>query len=210
MPERLAATEYPIHDLLRRRWSPRAFADRPVERETLLTLFEAARWAPSSYNEQPWSFLVATKEEADDFRRMLACLVEANQVWARSAPVLVFPLARLTFSKNSRDNRHTYHDVGLAVGNLVTQATARGIACHQMAGIDVEKIRAEFEVPVGWDPVSAIAVGYLGDPATLPENLREREQTPSNRKSLRAILFSGHFGHVAPLVGPLSSGDPGG
>src|SRR5215208_4639816 len=111
--ERLRDAAHPIHDLLRRRWSPRAFADRPVEREKLLSVMEAARWAPSSFNEQPWSFLVATKDRPDEHARMLECLAEKNQTWAKAAPVLMISVASLHFARNGKPNRHALHDVGL-------------------------------------------------------------------------------------------------
>ncbi len=172
-----AANDYPIHDLLKRRWSPRAFADRPVEPDKLHSLLEAARWAPSSFNEQPWAFVVATRDRPEDFDRVLGCLIEFNQGWAKAAPVLMLTFARLAFDRNGQPNRHAFHDVGLAMANLTVQATAEGLAVHQMAGIVPEKARAAFAVPEGWEPVAAAAVGYFGDPAALPEELR-RENSP--------------------------------
>lgn len=199
--EKLAETRYPIHDLVRRRWSPRAFADTRVEREKLLSLFEAARWAPSSFNEQPWSFIVATRETPEEFGRLLDCLVEGNRIWARSAPVLMLSVARLGFADDGRPNRHAFHDVGLAVGNLVTQATALGLVVHQMAGFDVEKARSALRIPSGFEPVAAIAVGYQGDPGSLPERLCERERAPRNRKDLADFVHSARWGEPSPLLG---------
>jgi nitroreductase len=120
-----ATPDHPIHELLSRRWSPYAFADRDVSAEDLRAIFEAARWAASSYNEQPWSFVVATRHEPDAFQRVLSCLVEGNQAWARHAPVLALGVARDTFSRNDRPNAAARHDLGLATGNLLTEATAR-------------------------------------------------------------------------------------
>src|SRR5260370_40635264 len=117
-----APTDHPIHELLRRRWSPRAFADRDVEPATLLRLLEAARWAPSSYNEQPWAFLVGTRDRPEDYARVLGCLVEFNQTWAKAAPVLMLPVAHRVFAAKGQDNRHAFHDVGQAVGFLPVQA----------------------------------------------------------------------------------------
>ena len=133
MPK-VAETRYPIHELLRERWSPRAFADRMVEPEKLRSLLEAARWAPSSSNEQPWSFIVATKEHAGEYERLLSCLVEGNVRWAQHAPVLMLSVATLVFERNQKPNRHAFHDVGLAVENLIIQGTALGLFVHQMAG----------------------------------------------------------------------------
>jgi nitroreductase len=198
--EKRAANEHPIHDLLQRRWSPRAFADRPVEPAKLLSLLEAARWAPSSYNEQPWAFVVATKDQPKEFAKVLGCLVEFNQAWTKAAPVLMLTFARLAFERNQQPNRHAYHDVGLAVANLSVQATAEGLAVHQMAGILPDKIRMEFAVPEGWDPVSAVAVGYPGDPATLSDELGRRELAPRSRKPPSAFVFSGAWGTSAPVL----------
>jgi len=122
--EKPAETQYPIHDLLRRRWSPRAFSDRRVDPAIMRSLLEAARWAPSSYNEQPWSFIVATKDDPVEFGRLLSCLVEGNIQWAQHAPVLMVSVARLSFEDDGKPNRHAFHDVGQAVANLSVQATA--------------------------------------------------------------------------------------
>ncbi|MGH7236266.1 MAG: nitroreductase family protein, partial [Nitrospiraceae bacterium] len=134
-----AQAQYPIHDLLQKRWSPRAFSGRAVEADKLRILFEAARWAPSSFNEQPWSFIVATKDDQANFDRLLRCLLEGNRAWARHAPVLRLSVAKLRFEEDGEPNRHAFHDVGLAVENLVIQATALGLVVHQMAGFDVQK-----------------------------------------------------------------------
>ena len=195
-----AANDYPIHDLLKRRWSPRAFADRPVEPDKLRSLLEAARWAPSSFNEQPWAFVVATHAQPEDYARVLGCLVEFNQSWAKAAPVLMLTFAHLSFDRNGQPNRHAYHDVGLAMANLTVQATAEGLAVHQMAGIVPDKARATFHVPDGWDPVSGVAIGYPGDPNTLSDELRARELAAPTRKPLRSFVFSGDWGSPSPLL----------
>src|SRR5262245_42331601 len=129
-----AATDYPVHELIARRWSPYAFADRPVSQDDLRALFEAARWAPSSYNEQPWSYLVATRDQPAELERLLSCLVEPNQVWARLAPVLALGCTSLSFTRNGQPNAAAVHDLGLASANLVLEATARGLSVHQMIG----------------------------------------------------------------------------
>ena len=121
-----AGPDHPIHDLLARRWSPYGFADRPVPAADLRSLFEAARWAASSYNEQPWTYIVATKEDPEEFARLLSCLVEGNQAWAQAAPVLALGCTSLVFKKNGKPNAAAIHDLGLAAGNLCAEATARG------------------------------------------------------------------------------------
>ena len=186
-----AVTRYPVHPLIRQRWSPRAFADRPVDRETLGSLLEAARWAASSFNEQPWIFIVARKEDSPAFARALSCLVPFNQGWAQKAPVLMLSLARSTFANNGQPNRHAFHDVGAATAQLTFQATALGLSVHPMAGIDRDRIRAEYALPDDVEPVAGIAVGWLGDPETLPEGLREGEKAPRSRKSLDEIVLGG-------------------
>jgi len=198
--EKLAVTHYPIHELLRRRWSPRAFSSRPVEPDTLRSLLEAARWAPSSYNEQPWSFIVATKEDEAEYARLLSCLVEGNIQWAQHAPVLMVSVAKLHFDENGERNRHALHDVGQAVANLIVQATALGLVVHQMAGILPEKVRALYGVPEQYEPVAGIALGYPGDPQSLPEGLRQRELAPRVRKPLTEFVFSGRWGKTSPIV----------
>ena len=202
--EKPAQTDFPIDDLLRRRWSPRAFSDQPVEPEKLRCLLEAARWAPSSYNEQPWAYLVATREDPEEYARMLSVLAEGNIAWAQRAPVLMLSLARLNFERNGRPNRHAFHDVGQATANLVTQATALGLFVHQMAGFHAEKARELFSIPEGWEPVAAIALGYPGDPESLPEPLREREFAPRTRKPLEQFAFAGRWGQTSKLVAPAS------
>jgi nitroreductase len=198
--EKPAKTQYPIHELLRRRWSPRAFSNRMVEPDSLRSLLEATRWAPSSYNEQPWSFLVATKQDPAEHARLLSCLVEGNIQWAQHAPVLMVSVARLAFEENGKPNRHAFHDVGQAVANLIVQATALGLVVHQMAGIHPEKIRELYRLPEGYEPVAGIALGYPGDPETLPERLRQRELAPRERKPLPEFVFTGLWGRTSPLV----------
>jgi len=153
----------PIHELLQKRFSPRAFEARPVSKETIRSLLEAARWAPSSYNEQPWRFIVATGEEPAEFARLLACLVPGNQAWAKDAPVLMLSVAKLRFARNDKPNRHAVHDVGLAVSQMIVQASALGLFVHQMAGFDVDEARSTYGIPEGFDPVAAIAIGYSAE-----------------------------------------------
>ena len=198
--DKLAETRFPIHDLLRRRWSPLAFADRLVEPEKLRSILEAARWAASSFNEQPWGFIVATKQDEPEWSRLLSCLVEGNQVWAKQAPVLMVSVVKLTFGRNGESNRHAWHDVGLAVGNLVVQATSLGLSVHQMAGILPDKVRELYGIPHGFDPVAGLALGYVGDPDSLPEPLHQREQANRMRKPLTEFIFSTRWGQVSPLV----------
>ncbi len=192
--EKPADTHFPIHDLLSRRWSPRAFAERPVEPEKIQRMLEAARWASSCFNEQPWVFIIATADHAAEHGKLLSCLVEGNQVWAKRAPLLIITVAKQHFEQNGQPNRHAFHDVGLAVGNLVVQATAMDLVVHQMAGILPEVIRECFSLPSGYEPVTGLAIGYPGDLNTLPEEIRERERAPRSRKTLQEFVFAETWG----------------
>lgn len=180
-----------VHEILRRRWSSRSFQDRPVPTDILQLLFDAARWAPSSANEQPWRFIVATKSDPAAHQRILECLIPVNQVWAQLAPVLVISAAKKMFSHVERVNRHAWHDVGLATANLIAQATALGVSVRPMAGFDPQKARTALGVPEDFDPVTAIAIGYRGDPDLLPDDVRAKEVQPRTRKPLSEIVFSG-------------------
>ncbi len=194
MPDKKASPEHPIHELLADRWSPYAFADIPVEKADLCSLFVAASWAPSSYNEQPWRYIVATKDDSEQFQDLLSCLNEANQVWACNAPVLALGVVSLKFAHNGTDNRAAVHDLGLAAGNLCVEATVRGLAVHQMIGILPERARKIYGIPEGREAWTGLAIGYKGNPANLPEPLRERDQTPRQRKPLCEFVFSGKWG----------------
>lgn len=195
-----AETSVPIHDVLSQRWSPRAFDGRAVEPEKLRSLFEAARWAASSYNAQPWYFIVATKDDPKNFKRILDSFVEFNQGWAKNAPVLALSVAGTKFEHNGEPNRHALHDVGQAAANLALQAAALGLQVHQMAGILPEKAREIFSIPEGYEPVAGIAIGYPGDPSSLPDQLRERENAPRVRKPLKSFVFTGKWGETSPIV----------
>src|SRR5208282_2515596 len=167
--EKPAQSTFPIHDLLTRRWSPRAFADRPVEPDKLRRLFEAARWSPSSSNEQPWNYIVATKDNSQEFATALACLRPGNVTWAQSVPVLMFTVTRLNWAKRDEPNRHALYDMGQSIAYLTFQAMAVGLFVHQMGGFYPEKVKETYGVPDGYEPMTAVAIGYGGDPAMLPD-----------------------------------------
>lgn len=200
--EKPAQSDYPILDVIKRRWSPRAFGERLIEPNKIRQLFEAARWAASSYNEQPWRFIVATKDDEKAFKKALDCLLEANQVWARQAPLLILTATKTTFTKNGKPNRVHAHDLGLAMANLTLQATAMGLFAHQMAGVDLDKMRKTYGMPDDFEPQTACAVGYAGDPQTLPEPLRKAEMEPRVRKPLVEVVFAGKWEQPAELVKP--------
>lgn len=198
-PRRVDA-QHPIHELLHRRWSPRAFADRPIAPEDLCTLLEAARWAPSSANEQPWSFIVARRDQGDAYARLLDVVLPRNRQWAGNAPVLMLSIARLHFERYRSENRHAFHDVGLATACMMLQATDLGIHLRQIGGFDLDQAIRTFAIPPTHTPVTVIALGYPGDAGTLPEDFARREQTPTPRRPLEQFVFAGTFGQAAPWL----------
>ena len=198
--EKQANADYPIHELIAKRWSPCGFADRPVSRDDLLSLFEAARWAPSSYNEQPWHYLISTKNQPDNFGGMLSCLVEPNRDWAQHAPVLVLTVAGLNFMRNGKPNAAAWHDIGLASATLSLEATARGLSVHQMIGVLPDKAQELYAVPEGFQVVTALAIGYAADPETLPAALQQRDTAVRQRKGLSEFVFSDRWGTTADFI----------
>jgi nitroreductase len=195
-----AQPDHPILDLLAERWSPYAFDAREVPDAELRSLFEAARWAPSSYNEQPWSYVVALRRDADAHARLVSCLVEGNQRWARHAPVLALGIVRTVFTRNGKPNAAAEHDLGLAAGNLLAEATARGLFVHQMIGILPDRARELYAIPETHKALTGLAIGYRADPGGLDEALRERDRTPRTRRSLGEFVFAGRHGSAADFV----------
>ena len=195
-----APVEFPVNELIQNRWSPRAFSDKLVPQEVLRSLFEAARWAPSSNNEQPWAYIVATKDDPENFEKSLGALVEFNANWAKKAPVLVIAVAELAFAKSNAPNRNAQYDVGAASLQLSIEATARGLVVHQMAGFDPETAKEAYDIPQGWEPIAAMAIGYPGDASSLPEPLQSREKAPRSRKRIREFVMSGQWGHTAEFA----------
>lgn len=199
-PHKRAQSDVPLTELLAARWSPRAFAETPVEEEKLLGVLEAARWAASSSNVQPWRFLV-TRRGTDAFDKLRGCLSEGNKPWTAQVPVLILTVTDTVLpakgEKPATENRYALHDLGLAVGNLTVQATALELFVHQMAGFSADKAKAAFEIPDPYKPVSVIALGYLGDDEALPEDLRARENAPRVRKTLKEIAFEAEWGKPA-------------
>ncbi len=196
-------TDYPVEALFRHRWSPYRFEPRGVETEKLLRCLEAARWAASSYNEQPWSWIIARREETEAFETMIGCLAEPNQGWARNAGALLLTATRGTFAGNGQPNRVALHDLGLAAAHLSLQATAEGLQVHQMAGVNLSRVRVVYEIPEDYEPRTAIAIGY---PATdPPENdtqreFEKRDRGPRNRKPLAEQVFARKFGVAAEIA----------
>ncbi|MEM1069071.1 MAG: nitroreductase family protein [Planctomycetota bacterium] len=192
----------PVLDAIANRWSPYRFDGRGVEIEKLHACFEAARWAASSYNEQPWSFLVAHRDDSSEFARMLGCLLEANQAWAEHAGVLVLTVTHSSFQRNGKPNRVAQHDLGQAVAHFALQAASLGLQVHQMAGVNLSKVRQEYAVPEGFEPQTAIALGYPdpNDPDDeLGQELKKRESGPRTRVGLNDQVFTGKWGNPSGL-----------
>jgi len=188
---KFAKPDHPILPVFAERWSPYAYDPRPVEREKLLSCLEAARWAASSYNEQPWTFILAERNDTVAFAKALDCLVEGNQAWAKNAGVLLLTIVARNFTKNGKPNAACEHDVGLAAGNMVLQATALGLQGHQMIGIVAAKVRAAYNVPDGQDPLTGIALGYPA--AVAPDTtdpLAKRDLAPRSRKPMGQIVVA--------------------
>jgi nitroreductase len=189
-----APADFEIHDLIRERWSPRAFSAEPVPESAIDSLLEAARWAPSSSNEQPWHFILASRNgDPEGHSRIVSVLVPFNQAWASKAPLLAISVARLD-STSGEPNKWALYDTGQAVAQLAIQATAMGISVHQMAGFDPTLARERLGIPDGYEPVTAIAIGYRGDPQELSPKLQAREAAPRVRRPAREWAFEGRWG----------------
>lgn len=184
-----------LNPLISERWSPRAFDGSSVSEEQLNSLFEAGRRAASSYNIQPWRFIYARKEDENEYQKLFDSLMEPNQTWAHTAPVLMATIARI-HDNNGNPNPYAWHDVGLAMGNLINQAMHQGLYIHQMGGYYAEKARANLEIPDGFEPVAMAAIGYPGSTDQLPENLQAFEKEESPRKPLTEIVFKGKWGRA--------------
>lgn len=190
-PEDHRTADYPIEPLFTRRWSPRAMSGEPLSEAELMFIFEAARWAPSTYNEQEWRFLYA-RRDTPQWPLLFDLLMEANQAWCKNAAVLVVVLARKTFSRNGNPNPVHLFDVGSAWENAALQATAMGLVSHGMAGFDFEKARTSLHVPEEYAVAAMFALGRPGDPAALPEQMREME-VPSGRRPVSESICEGIF-----------------
>lgn len=178
-----------VSDIILKRWSPRAYSDKAVSSADLTRILSAASWAASSTNEQPWRFLVGRKGDAI-YAKIFESLVEGNQKWASAAPVLILSVGKKTFSSNNQPNPYCLHDTGAATAVLSLEATALGMHTHGMGGFDRNKARALFGIPEDFEMGAVWALGYLGDPESLPEGLKERELAPRTRKALSEFVFA--------------------
>lgn len=198
--EKKANTNYDIHELLSRRWSPRAFQDKEIEPEKLLQLFEAARWSASCANEQPWRFIVGVKGHGQTYQKIWETLDEGNQVWCKLAPVLLLLVTKKTFERNGKPNAWAEYDLGQAAAHLSIQATAVGLHVHQMAGFNQALARVAFSVSDDYEVKTAMAIGYIGDPDLLPDYLKKREVAERSRKELRELVFSESWNKVSFIL----------
>ncbi|MEQ8361227.1 MAG: nitroreductase family protein [Cyclobacteriaceae bacterium] len=186
-------TEYPVSDVIKQRRSKRSYLDKPVQQEKINSLFEAARWAPSSMNEQPWVYLYATKDQVELWNKLFNTLMEGNKIWVKDAPLLVLSLARKNFERNDTTNATAKYDLGGANAFLSLQATEMGLNVHQMGGFDAQKVRADLNVPDHYEIGVIMAIGYSGDPDQLPENLQLREVAPRIRKPQNEFVLNEIF-----------------
>ncbi|MBX3411935.1 MAG: nitroreductase family protein [Pirellulales bacterium] len=194
-----APVQHPVHDFVAERWSPYVFEERSIPAADLRALFEAARWAPSSYNEQPWRFIVGTRDEPELFQKVLSCLVEGNQAWAKHTSALAIGVVSEKFVKNGKPNAACEHDLGLAAATLSLEATSRGIAVHQMIGILPDRARELFQIPEGYHALTGIALGYEGKPQDRPE-LAERDRERRPRRPLHETVFGGDWGQASSFL----------
>lgn len=189
----LAPAAEPIHDLLRKRWSPYVFdPDRSVDDEDLRSVFEAARWTMSSFNAQPWRYIVGVRNRTPAiWEQVLGVLVEGNQAWAKHAPVLAIGLVEHTFEHNGKANKAAVHDLGAASANLTFEATARGLSVHQMIGIEPDKVREVFDVAGTLEPLTGLAIGYSADASSVEDEYAKRDQRERERKALDELIIRG-------------------
>jgi nitroreductase len=197
--EKRADTLPGVHELIRSRWSPRSFSSREVSSEDLKTVLDAARWAASSNNEQPWRFFVARKSDTAGYDKILSFLVPGNQSWAKTAPVLMVMAAKKTFSHNGSSNYYALHDAGQALAHLFLQASALGLHAHGMAGFDHDKARRELHIPDDYALAAAVALGYRGSPDQLSEHHRKSEVAKRQRKPLTEIAFGADWNEPLKL-----------
>lgn len=195
-----AVVDHPVQEVVSERWSPYGFDARPVSDADLASLFEAARWAPSAYNEQPWRYIVARRSDSGQFENVLSCLVEGNRVWAAFAPVLALGVASRRFSLNGKENGTALHDLGLASANLLVEATSRGLLVHQMSGIRPDRARELFGIPEGFDAITGIAVGYPGNPEGLPGDMAAKDLEPRTRNPLARFVFGAGWNEPAAFL----------
>ncbi len=191
---KIANTDFPIHDLLARRWSARAFSTKTVEKSKLLSILEAARWAPSSRNEQPWRYVVFTDDNREKLDKARSILLEINN-YAKRAPILICAITKRTYSDNGIYNRLHFHDLGAANENMFLESFNQGLIMHEMGGFNRDKARELFNIPDDYEVGIMIAIGYQDSHEILPERYREKANSPRERKPLSEIAFLEELGN---------------
>ncbi|MHC1706769.1 MAG: nitroreductase family protein [Bacteroidales bacterium] len=189
---------YPLHPLLKKRWSPRAYNDREIELWKLQSVFEAARWSPSGANQQPWRFIVGFKGD-ETFTAIFNTLDEYNQVWANNAPVMVLTIGRNVLNAKDVANVNYRYDLGQSVAHLSIQATELGLYVHQMGGFNTDAARTAFNIPDQYDPATVFVLGYMGEIGVLDEYNQKREVMPRERMAFDEFIFTGTFGKSTNL-----------
>ena len=195
---KIAQNKYPVNELSRTRWSPRAFSAQPLEKEKLQSILDAARWSPSAGNEQPWRFIIGIHPD-DTWTKIFETLDEGNKAWVKNAPVVILAIGKKTRGKRDSENTWFAYDTGQAVAHLSIEATHQGLFVHQMAGFDPEMAIRLFEIPADYQPITALCLGYLGDPEILSEDQKKSELSLRTRRDFDELVFSGKFGEKTNL-----------
>jgi nitroreductase len=195
-----ANVKYPVQELVAERWSPRAFSEKPVEKEKIRSLLEAARWSPSAGNQQPWRFFIGFHGD-ETWMKIFESLDDGNKIWVKPVPVLILAIGEKNYTRKGKQISNSYYayDTGQAAAWLTTEAASHGLHVHQMGGFNPETVAGLFAIPGDFQPLTVIALGYLADPSVLPEDLKERELAPRNRKNFGELVFSGKFGQKSNL-----------
>jgi nitroreductase len=195
---KFAKNIYPLNNLSKIRWSPRAFDVRPVEKEKIRSIMEAARWSPSSGNQQPWRFMIGFRKD-ETWKKIFKTLDRGNKIWVKNVPVILLSIGKKVLSGRNAPYPHFQYDTGQSVAHLTFEATNLGLYVHQMAGFDPGMAVSQFNIPDDHQPLTVIAIGYITDPSSLPPNLMERELAERKRKGFDDLVFSGTFGQKSNL-----------
>jgi nitroreductase len=192
--------DHPVPDVVRRRWSPVAFVPEPLDDATLAAVFEGARWAASSFNEQPWRFVVGRRQEPEAFSAILGCLADANKNWAQHVSALAIVCAHREYARNGKPNAHAWFDTGQSLAQLMLTAVEQGLYAHAMGGFSVERARRVLAISEDVDPICALAIGRLADGALLDADTAARDRSPRVRRPLSETVFEGRYGDAADFV----------
>lgn len=190
-PNKETPINHPIEEILQKRWSPNGFSSEKIDQETINSLFEAARWAPSAFNEQPWRYIYATQDSPEQFEKISKLLMDGNS-WAKNAFILVLICAHKKLAYNNKDNSHYKYDTGAATQNINIQAASLGLVTHEMAGFFTDKAIETYKLPEEIEPIAMMAIGKY-DPSNLSDDLKQRESKPRTRNPIEEFVFKGEF-----------------